>query len=317
MRSTFAFVTGLSLLGACGGMSNTGGDDDIVEANPAFEIQSTDVTLQPGEEFTKCAYFSMPNTDKLAIHKWVSDMTPGSHHMIMFRTLTGDQPADGVVDDCSSNSAAIPVYGTQIQHEEIEFPNDDGFGKPLAQEIQSGTKGYFQMHYFNTTDAPLTAHVSIKAYSLVAELAAHVGNYTKTDMFATYNNDISIAPHANNVTISATCPTIADNFWQMSTHSHKQSTMVAIKEAGTMVLQSPDWEHPAQERWDAPEFFKFGSGTMTWECTYSNLGDNAERTIYAGQSAKTDEMCMATGYYFPASGPKGCVMDGGQCQCFL
>jgi hypothetical protein len=54
---------------------------------------------------------------------------------------------------------------------------------------------------------------------------------------------------------------------------------------------------------------------MTWECTYTNLGDNQDRTVRAGSSAKTDEMCMMTGYYFPASGPRGCVMDNGSCTC--
>src|SRR5205823_13454095 len=133
MRSTFLFVSGISLLTACGGMSTPAGDDDILDPNPAFEIRSTDLAVQPGEEFTKCFYFTMPNTEKVAVHKWVSDLSPGSHHMIMFRTVTGSQPADGTIDDCSG-SVAIPVYGTQIQHQELEFPNDDGFGKPLAQE---------------------------------------------------------------------------------------------------------------------------------------------------------------------------------------
>src|SRR5512138_30952 len=225
MRSTLFALSGsvaLAFTGACGGMDTGGGDDDIVESTASFEIHSSDITLQPGDEFTKCYYFTYPNADKLAIAKWVSDLSPGSHHMIMFRSLTGDQPADGTVDDCNGG-VAIPMYGTQVQHQELDFPDDDGFGKPLAQELQSGTKGYFQMHYFNSTDAPITAHVSIQAFALVPEIAEHVGNYTRTDLFATYNNDIAIPPHAMNLEVSATCPTIDANFWQMSTHSHKQS----------------------------------------------------------------------------------------------
>src|SRR3954452_2699697 len=117
MRSVILSVASLSLVGACG-MSNEAGDDDILDPNPAFEIHSSDITVQPGEEFTKCFYFTMPNTEKLAVHKWVSDLSPGSHHMIMFRTLTGGQPADGTIDDCSG-SAAIPIFATQVQHEDI------------------------------------------------------------------------------------------------------------------------------------------------------------------------------------------------------
>jgi hypothetical protein len=50
---------------------------------------------------------------------------------------------------------------------------------------------------------------------------------------------------------------------------------------------------------------------------YNNTGDNAGRTITSGQSAKTHEMCMATGYYSPALGPKGCLMNDGECTCLL
>ncbi|MBA2543919.1 MAG: hypothetical protein H0V17_30025, partial [Deltaproteobacteria bacterium] len=126
MRSS-AFVFA-SLLIACGGTE--AGDDDIgpiTEDEPVFTIVSSDITVMPGEEFTKCFYFTTPNTDKVVINKWVSDMTPGSHHMIMFRTITGDQPADGTVDDCSG-SVAVPIYGTQLPHEEVAFPSDDGKG---------------------------------------------------------------------------------------------------------------------------------------------------------------------------------------------
>lgn len=320
MRCTFASVSGLALLIGCGGVDD-GTDDpaeDITEPEAAFSITSSELTVMPGEEFTKCFYFTTPNTEKVAVHKWVSDMSPGSHHMIMFRALNpGSNPPDGTVDDCS-NGVAIPFYGTQVPHEEIEFPADDGFGKPLAQEVFGGTPGYFQMHYFNASDQPVVAKVTVSAFALRADIAKNVGNYTKTDLVATYNNDIAIPPGAVNHVVSATCPAIDANIWQMSTHSHKQSVGTKVLEAGAMVFESTDWEHPGDRRWSAPDFHKFESGQMTWECTYTNVGDNKDRTVRSGQSAATDEMCMMTGYYFPAGGgPKGCIVDGGQCQCFL
>ena len=39
---------------------------------------------RPAHEVTYCYYFHTPNTAPVAINKWVSDMTPGSHHMIFF-----------------------------------------------------------------------------------------------------------------------------------------------------------------------------------------------------------------------------------------
>src|SRR5688572_20247821 len=143
MRSSFVFV--LVSLVACS--SDPGEEEPELEL--AFEVASSAITLQPGEEVTKCFYFTTPNTETVAIHKWVSDMTPGSHHMIMFRSLDGMQAPDGTIDEECSSGIPVPVYGTQIPHEEVLFPNDDGFGKTLAQDIPAGSKGFFQMHYFN------------------------------------------------------------------------------------------------------------------------------------------------------------------------
>ena len=64
-----------------------------------------------------------------------------------------------------------------------------------------------------------------------------------------------------------------------------------------MVFDGHDWEHPRRRRaWAAP-FYRFASGKLTYECTYDNPTTNEIKT---GDSAATDEMCMATGYYFPA-----------------
>ncbi|HUS30492.1 MAG TPA: hypothetical protein VMZ53_18410 [Kofleriaceae bacterium] len=309
MRSSLVLV----LFAAIGCSGEDG--DSIPESKLAFTVTSSDFTLQPGQETTKCFYFHTTNTEQVLVNKWVSDMTEGSHHMIAFSSL-GTQPADGTVDDCDGADAPLPMFGTQVPHEELAFPTDDGFGKPLAQLVEPNTAAFFQMHYLNSTDEPLQVHVSLSAYALPAT----VTEYTRTDLFATYNNDIAIPPGATNYKVSATCEIFDKKFWQMSTHSHKQSMATRIIDGaanGTMVLESTDWEHPKAERWEVPTFYQFQATTITWECEYNNTGDNANRTVYSGQSAATNEMCMATGYYFPAVGPRGCVRDNGQCQCLL
>lgn len=305
------FVLPVMLLLGCGGDS----EGPPVEETAAFEIVSTPFTLMPGEETTKCFYFTTPNADAIAIRKWVSDMTPGSHHMIMFRTLQGQQPPDGTIDE-NCGGVAVPVYGTQIPHEELVFPEDDGNGRPIAQLVQPRSPGFFQMHYVNATDGPLTTQVSLKAYALDPEIAASL-EYTRTEIFATYNNDIAIPPGATNHVVTATCDVVDGKFFSLSTHAHKQAISTRIAENGDNVFLSNDWEHPGTAAFSGPSFYQFSSGKLTWECTYNNTGDNATRTIYAGDSAKTDEMCMATGYFFPAVTPAGCFVDNGECTCFL
>lgn len=304
------------LLAACG----TDAEQDVPVEQAAFQIQSTDLTIQPGEEVTKCFYFHTPNTTQVNVNKWVSDMTPGSHHMIWF-TNFGTQPDDGTIDDCSfDNAFPIPTFVTQTEHSEIDFPTDEA-GVQLAQRVLPNTAGFFQMHYLNSTDSVLTVNVQLSAYALPDGKP-----FTRTDLFFTYNNDIAIPPHATGYTVSATCPSKPDQiaemqgarFWQMSTHAHKQMMQAHIHDGATMVLESDDWEHPTSKQWTAPDFMTFTSGQLTWDCVYDNTGTNADSTIRAGQSAKTNEMCMAGGYYFPiigAYGTNGCVMSNGSCDC--
>lgn len=209
-------------------------------------------------------------------------------------------------DDCDTADIPVPFFGTQVPHEELVFPTDDGFGKPLAQTIQANTAGFLQMHYLNTTDEPTTVNVTLSAHALPAGT-----EFTRTDLYATYNNDIAIPPAATNYKVSATCEIFDKKFWQMSSHAHKQAISTTILDGTTPVFTSTDWEHPGSERWVAPTFYQFQATTVTWECVYNNTGDNATRTVRSGQSAQTNEMCMATGYYFPATGPRGCIMNDG------
>ena len=311
MRSSLALMF---FLAACSssksGPNGMTPDAPDMNGTPAFDVTSTDVQLQPGQEVTYCYYFHTPNTAAIPVNKWVSDMTPGSHHMILF--LGGPSMPDGLdmTNSCGLGTSASAqntpkwVYASQTPHQEQDLPADDGGGKPLAQLIQPNTEAAFQMHYLNTTDNVLTVHVELKAYALAANAA-----YTQTDAYITYNNSISIGPGATNVTVSATCSVPTQKFWTMSTHDHKQGIHTDVKDGTNMVFQSTDWEHPGAQVWDSSPFYAFSGGKLTWECTYDNTGDNKANTVVAGPSAQTNEMCMAVGYYFPATGPKVCLYD--------
>jgi hypothetical protein len=141
-------------------------------------------------------------------------------------------------------------------------------------------------------------------------LAEGVG-YTKTAAYVTYNGNISVPPlttdMANPDVESMTCNVSpASKFWIMSSHTHKRSVRVVVKDGmaanGAMIYESTDWEHPIAKRWDAP-FYQFSTGKLTYECSYLNPTSQPIRT---GESAQSDEMCMASGYYFPATKPIFC-----------
>lgn len=311
-----------SFVAACGSDNSVGGDtpDAAVPPPPppparGFRVSSPPVTIHPGEEITYCYYFRTPNTETLSIKRWASSMTPGSHHMIMYTTATDTMPPGTIsASGCGGfggNNVPSWTYATQTPTDEVVLPSDDGTGLPLAQEIAPGTPAYFQMHYLNATDADIQASVTLDAEALEAGAA-----YTKTAAFVTYNSQINVPPHATGDVESMTCTVPAGaKFWSMSTHAHKQAVKTTVKDGGAASTQitftSTDWEHPGAKTWTSAPFYSFASNKLTYECIYDNTGSNAGTTVVAGPSAETNEMCMATGYYFPATKPLHCLNNNG------
>ena len=317
MRKSLAYV--IVLAAACGKDPGTtmGGADAPNGSNtggtPAFEIKSPDIALPAGQEFTKCFYFHTSNTSTVPVDKWISDMTPGSHHLILLLNPGGSQPADGTIDEnCSFFNGSLTnlpawTFAAAQPHVEEDLPTDDGAGKPLAQNIPANTAGYVQMHYLNAGDTDLMVHIDVKAYALPANTA-----YTQTDAYITYVKGFSVPPGPS--TVSGSCPVPSGaKFWQMTSHTHKQGSEVKINDGSSMLYDSTDWEHPMVKQWTSTPFYTFTSPNLSWTCAYNNPGST---TIQEGQSAATNEMCMANEYFFPATGPKINVVNGSGGTCF-
>ncbi len=316
MRTVFALVLAV-VAGACGadGSGDDGGGDDGTDPppdgapvkEPAFRIESPDIDIQPGQEITYCWYFRSPNTKQLAIRRWQSTMSPGSHHLIMYTSKNDIKPPGTVSTvECGAGSglASFPtwMYSAQTPESEMVLPENDGTGKPLAMLIEPNQSGFVQLHYNNRSDEVIKAHIVITGDALDEGIP-----YTRTAAYVTYNGNIAIPGPVMGHVEAETCNVAPDSkFWLMSTHSHRQSVRTAVRDGmpgtGEAVFQSTDWEHPGAARWDGP-FRTFTTGKLTYECAY-NTSEN--RTIYDGDSAQVDEMCMASGYFFPATRPLFC-----------
>jgi hypothetical protein len=311
MRTGFALVLAI-VLGACGS-DGTGGDDDTTPPDsppvdpPDLVITSPEIEILPGQEITYCWYFRTTNAKPLAIKRWESTMTSGSHHLIMFTTMSDVQPPGKVsASNCGAGTslASYPIwtYASQTTDGSLDMPADDGEGKPVALEIAANQAGFLQMHYINRGDASIMAQATVTGYALDEGTA-----YTKTAAYVTFNDKISIPAMTTGDIEAQTCNvSMASKFWLVTTHAHKQAVRTAVKDGmpmtGTTVFESTDWEHPGETRWNAP-FYSFGTGRLTYECEYNNP---TNRTITAGDSAQSDEMCMAAGYFFPATRPVFC-----------
>nr|HEX4312949.1 hypothetical protein [Kofleriaceae bacterium] len=279
---------------------------DLPPAVDGFQIRTPDIVIQPGQEITYCYYFHTPNTSQVVVKSWQSSMTPGSHHMILYFSQTANMP-DGTLDpsgNCGGanlNNLAVWTYLAQEPVAESDMPSDDGTGTPVGMPVPANQPAAMQLHYLNASDAAITVHASLDANGYPDGTV-----YTQADAYVTYNTQIDIPPGpGSTASVQGTCA-VPDGakFFTMSTHSHKQSVMTQVADGSAVVQTSTDWEHPTETTWGTMPFFSFASGSLTYSCNYLNETTNE---IVTGPSAQTNEMCMAIGYFFPATKSKMCI----------
>jgi hypothetical protein len=281
------------------------------------------VTVQPGDQVTYCYHFHTPNTSDVLVNRWVSNMTAGSHHAILFLLPRGSDVPDGTLDtdSCSGGVDQTWMYATQNEHQEMNLPSDDGHGRPLAQKIPPNTAAVIQLHVLNASDTAVDAHIDVEGFALASDAP-----YTETDVYVAYQTQIDISPGAAGVKVPGACP-VPDGakFWMLSTHAHKQAVATEIRDGENRLFGSTNWEHPGERDFTAPATFQsFSNAMLAWQCTYDNNApppycnqggpqgscSNGNRSVAQGLSAVTDEMCVAFGYYFPATGPRLMVAAG-------
>ena len=295
-------LTGLVFAAACGGGNGadddgTAGVDAGTEPAEGFRIQTPPIQIAAGEEVTYCYYTTIPAARDMGIKKWSSTMTPGSHHLILF-FHNGNQPDGTITRDCGfggSGPSNLPFWMYSAQTPTQEAPMPAGVG----MKVSAGQKAFVQMHYLNATEAPIMASVTIDA-----EAYAAAETYTPAAAYVTYNTNIMVPAHSTGAAGGDCQVPAGAKFFAMSTHSHRFSTKTSVKDGGAMVFESNNWDHPGAKTWSADPFYSFASGKISYRCEYNNDTANAIRT---GDSAQTDEMCLAVGYFFPATAAKFCI----------
>lgn len=262
-----------------------------------FQITTPLLELRPGTEVTYCYYFRMPNPSTVGVKQWQSLMTPGSHHMILYFTSSELAPEGTLTDKGCGGGLGVWAYAAQTPEQTFAMPPQVGM------TVEAGQPAFIQMHYLNATDQPRQVRVSLNL-----ETYAEAETYTPASAYVTYNSNISVpaGTPANPGTANAggLC-TVSPNakFFSLSTHVHKQGTRTQVLDGGQMVFESTDWEHPGARTFEAP-YYSFGSGGLNYRCEYKNP---TSRVVTDGDSAELDEMCMAIGYFFPASKATFCL----------
>lgn len=267
------------------------------QPNVTFSIEAN---VPSGGEIFQCKFVTMPAIDQYIIgaeHHY----TPGSHHMLLYRTdLTtipagGDQPQDcyeGEGGTIMSHVRGV-IYGSQVPDGSLTMPAGVGF------HAQPGEVLLLQAHYLNATPKPLDAQVNVGLFTTTDK--SKIQN--EAGVLFYYDPFIDV-PAGQKATAGARCTLKQDiTLVTVFPHYHRRGYgyQAYLDQPGQAPSTMPfytstDWEHPAP--WTGgPMTIKAGSA-IRFYCDYDNTMGTQE--YLQGPSASNNEMCMFTGMYYPA-----------------
>jgi hypothetical protein len=288
--------------GGAGSGGQGGGAD-----NPSFTVTFDPLTVEPGGESTQCVVKRVGNDEQIRVHQIHNVLPSGSHHLIVYRTADTEEQL--VPFDCEAFSDTLdpekgsPVMITQKHDETLTLP--DG----VAFTFAPGTMVRLEMHYINTTAAPL----EVSATSTFVTMPEAEFRDEASFLFVG-NPDIQIPPNGS-ATLGPTFLPLPQNlsgvnFFGITGHTHQWGTNVTVAAAAsasgpdTVVYDVPDWlwSEPATVYHDPP-FQLAADGGFRFTCEWTN---HSAQTVGFGESANA-EMCFFWAYYYPSEGAFVCA----------
>jgi hypothetical protein len=302
-KSELAVVSLALAVAACGAdadgsrPSETGRETDTFAEGPAgtarVKLLLDTFELGPGDEVYKCQNFENPFGRDVAILQSQSSMSKGSHHLAVFRI---DESENGELESCSGLEFSGTLHSAQTLTARTTYP--EGVGA-----FHLGTEGVrLNAHYFNTSEDIVRPKVEV-AFDFVD------GDAVEYKAAQIYMNDstLDIPPGRGTAGGTMAIPEGVGTIRVISAQSHMHRRAVGFQswlDDGTELYDTTTWSEPPVKRFD-PEVVVESGQSITWKCDYEN---ETNQHLLFGESADTTEMCVFTGFYYPA--PEGKMLVG-------
>jgi hypothetical protein len=284
--------------------------DPEPELPPAATYHATwgPVVVEPGVERTECVVVDLGNETAIDVHRFHNTLALGSHHLVVYRDneATGPSPAPfectPFAGTVSSSAARAPMMITQKHDEELVLPPGVAYHLEPHQMIR------LEIHYINTTDAPLSIDASVELDTTTTE---PIENHA--DFLFIGTPDISLPPGAHTSVEAFFRPpeTLADaQYFAITGHTHQYGVDVRVGYAPDRDVAPTSVYAPDPFRWNDPDtavhtpaFQVPTGGGFAFTCEYMNT---STETVEFGESAN-DEMCFFWAYYYPSRGAHVCA----------
>jgi len=322
MRQLRACLVIVSLIG-CGSSSDEEGGGDVAEQPDAgygdsYTVSWGPVTVEPLQEDTLCVVKRVGNDQPIKVGKFINQLGPVSHHLIVYRVAdTTERPDPFPCDpfqDVLDPSKGAPLAITQRAEETIALPPGVAYSMAADQMIR------IEMHFINTGEESVEASAS----TTFVEIPEADFQY-EADFLFVGNLDVDVPPKQDWTLGPRYLPLPPElagiNIFALTGHEHHWGTGVEVamgagEGAPKETVYAPHpflWNEPETVYHDPPLAMP-QQGGFTFSCSYYN---NTTDNVGLGESAN-DEMCFFWAYYYPSVGAKVCAHTdqyGGQNLC--
>ncbi|HEY2512631.1 MAG TPA: hypothetical protein VGI39_17310 [Polyangiaceae bacterium] len=292
--------------GGAGNGEQTGSDaGTVTPAGPtAASTGIGPIPVAASEEKTVCIIKNLGNAEDLVATSFVTDLAPGSHHLIVYRsTATAEQltptacsPFQGILQ------GDVPLVIVTREHLEYDLPK--GVGVPLAPNQMLK----IEAHYINATATAIQGQGTVAIHG---QTAAATGPYQAADVGLWGTTQISVPARGTFTTpTNFQAGAAGMNIFALTTHEHHLGTEVKVwssaakGDTADQVADDKDWGSPLLEQFNPP-LAQDGTKGLSYQCSWSNTTDQA---VSFGESA-LNEMCFVIFYYYPSHGTDLCL-DG-------
>jgi hypothetical protein len=171
--------------------------------------------IDAGAEAMFCMYVQMPMDGKTAVPSAESHYTPGSHHLLVFRTTLKSIPdGEDVSHVCGAPGVTVAKTGQSngISSAESAQGNNGSYYEaqtPVARrDLPAGVAHVFMpgeililtAHYLNTTEAAIESKIEFRLHRMdPSQVKQEAGT------FFLLNTDLNIPAHSE-ITVTKSCP---------------------------------------------------------------------------------------------------------------
>ncbi|HRI50545.1 MAG TPA: hypothetical protein PLW65_10220 [Pseudomonadota bacterium] len=260
--------------------------------------------LQAGQEIERCQFVVAPPEGLNVNHDEVR-YTPGSHHVLLYRTsyqavptvdLRGQSHDTSGVFDCALGATADwAVNGVIAGAQSFGGGSMVSLPPDVAVKVPGGAVMLMNTHYLNANPKPLMAEARINVFTIPAAQMKQEGG-----VLFFYNPIISI-PAGGTATARMRCSVSSEILLtNIQSHMHRRAVnyeaMLSDKSGQALesLYKNDDWENVPVKKFEPGKVIPAGS-SFDYHCDYKNTEPH---DIRQGPSTK-DEMCMLIGSYYP------------------